>query len=126
MPFLQFSDKLGLMKQRQAEVGAVRYLRQVEQADPGGIPALVPLCGRAVGDAPGIRRVVKAADIEDRPVQEVGARDVRVLVGVEDIDDRELADGEDDAVGRLRAAKLVEVRIQLLDLTTEIDSLAEE
>jgi hypothetical protein len=51
---------------------------------------------------------------------------VCVFVGIEDIDDRVFADGEDEAIGGLRAAELVQVRIKLFRLPAQIDGLAQE
>ena len=53
-------------------------------------------------------------------------RIVRVFVGVEYVDDGDLADSQDHAVRGLRATELIEVGIDLLDFAAEVDGLAEE
>ena len=46
-----------------------------------------------------------------------------VFVRVEDVDDGEFTEREDEPVGSLSAAELVEIGINLFSRTTEIDGL---
>lgn len=100
--------------------------REIEYAAPEGPVALVPFDGGAVGEAPGVGRVVERAGVNQRPVHKILARIVRILIGVEHVRDRELSDGQDQAIGSLRAGELVDVGIDLLGLSAEIERLAEE
>ena len=98
--------------------------RQVEHPGAQGPGSLIPFRRRSVGVAPGVGRIVEAARVDDRPVQEVVLRIVGIFIGVEHVADAHLADRDDDAVGGLFARELVHVRIDLLGLAAEIDGLA--
>ena len=49
-----------------------------------------------------------------------------ISVGVENVADRELADGQHEAIRRLRAAELIDVVFQLLGRAAEPDGLPDE
>ena len=51
---------------------------------------------------------------------------MRVLISVEDIDGRELANGKDHPVGGLGASELVQIGIEFFGAAAEIDRLAQK
>ena len=132
VPLLDFSDILllaeGVIETVSGRIHAAtgRRRRQIEHAGAQREDALVPLGGSAVGVAPGIARIVERAGIDQRPVHEIGLRIVRVFVGVEHVDNGELADPEDQAVRRIRLRKQVDVGVGLLRLAAEVDRLPNE
>ena len=116
---LDFRDHRELLEGRveDAAVGTVAAggsRREVEYAAAQGPGALVPLGGRAVGVAPGVAGIVERAGVDQRPVQKVGLGTVGIFVGIEDVDDGELADRQHQAVGRARPGELVDVGLDLL------------
>jgi len=115
MPVFNLSDPLELPELR-VELGAVRNDRQIEHAAAQRPGAQIPFGGCAERIAPGFRGVVEGAGIDDRPVQKIAARVVRVLVGIEDIGNAEFSDSEDQSVGRLAGCKLIDAGINLLRL----------
>ena len=108
------------------ELDVVGHHRQIEYAAAHGPVALIPLGGGAVSKTPGVGGVVQGAGVDQRPIHKVAARIVGVFVGVENVGDGELADGEHQPVRRLRAAELVGRAIHLLRVAAEIDGLADE
>ena len=122
---LDLLDDLKLVELR-VVTGAVRLEGQVEQALPEHPVSLVQLQRQARRVAPGVRRIVEGPRVDDRPVHEIMTRVVGVGVGVEHVDDGKLAQGDDDMVGGLGAAELVQVGVDLLALAAEVDDLAHE
>src|SRR5262249_23533670 len=90
--FLEFLVDLVLIEHPRIEGLAAWDLREVEQAGADRPPILIPLASRAVSEALRIGSIVKCSSINDRPVEEVIARIVRIAVRVENIHHRELAD----------------------------------
>jgi len=125
VPLLELGHVLVLAEGR-IEFGAVGHDRQVEGASPQRPAPLVPLGRDAIGVAPGVGGVVESPGVDQRPVHEVAARVVGVCIGVEDIDHREPAHPEHQAVGGPRAAQLVLIGIDRLALAAQIDGLAEK
>ena len=132
VPFLDFTDILLLAERVVETVGgsvqgaAGRRRRQIEHAAAQSKDALIPFGGRAIGVTPGIAGIVERAGIDQRPVEEIGLRIVGVFVGVEYVDNGELADPQDQAVRRIRLRKQVDVGIGLLRFATEVDGLPDE
>src|ERR1700728_107659 len=122
---LDFSDPLKLLEAR-IEIGTVGHRRLVEDAAAHGPVAPVPFCGRAVAETPGIGGVVEGSGIDQRPVHEVTARIVSVFVVVEYVGDAELADGEHETVGSLRAGELIGRGVNLLLVAAKIDRLPDK
>ena len=124
-PPLDFADDLIL-----AEAGfqgdAVRYRRQVEQAEAPGPLADRQLGRAAIGIAPRIGGIVERAEVDRRPVEEVVTRIVRVFVLVENVADAELADRDGEPIGGVRCAKDVEVGFNGAAVAAEVDRLAQE
>ena len=118
------SDPLELPELR-VEFRAVGDDRQIERATAQRPGALIPFHGSSERKSPGFRGIVESAGIDDRPVQKIGARIVRVSVGVEDVG-AEFSDREDQPIGRRAACKLVDSRIHFLRLTAEVDRLSDE
>src|SRR5580692_5476886 len=81
--FLEFQIDLKFMRPG-LEVHAIRYIRQVKQADARGPRALIPLCRGTDRITPGVGRIIEGPRIYRGPVQEVIAWVVRVLIGVKD------------------------------------------
>lgn len=108
MTFLQLADQLILAEVR-LKLGAVGHVGEIEGARAQHPPSGISLGRCAITVAPGVRRVVEGPRIDDRPVQEVVPRIVRILVALEDVADRQLAGGQHQAIGGLGTAELVQV-----------------
>src|SRR3984893_11750889 len=119
---LDFADPLDLRKMW-VEIGAVRHYRKIEQASTYCPIALIPFDGRAIGIAPGIGGVIEGPGIDQRPVEEIVARVVGIVEGVENVGDAELANGNHQPVGSLRSRKLVDAGLHFLCLATKVDCL---
>src|ERR1700728_112670 len=131
MSFLDFADQLELVEcgieiAAEGTYSAGRRCREIEDAAAQRPAALIPFGGRAIREAQGVGRIVERAGIDQRPVEEIGFGIVRIFVGVEYVDDRELPDGEHEAVRRLRAGELIDVGGDLLGVAAEIAGLAHE
>ena len=122
---LDFADPLELLKMR-IELDVVGNDRQIEHAAAQGPVALVPLGGRAKRIAPRLGRVIERSGIDDRPVQKIVARIMRIFVVVENVGDAEFPDRYHQAIGRLAPGKLVDAGVNLLRLAAEIDGLPDE
>ena len=106
MALFDLADQLELPEGRIEIAAAGAYSasrghRQVEHAAAQRPASLIPFSGRAVGVSPAVAGIVERPGIDQRPVEEIAFRIVRVSVGVEDIDDREAADREHQPVRRL-------------------------
>ena len=132
VPFLDFTDIL-LLAERVVETvgGSVQgaaggHRRQIEHAAAQSKDALIPFGSRAVGVTPGIAGIVERAGIDQRPVHKIGLRIVGVFVGIEHVDNGELADPQDQAVRRIRLRKQIDVGVGLLRFATQVDGLPDE
>src|ERR1700679_3897237 len=105
-------------------MNAVRHVRAIEYTCAHGPRTLITLGRSAHGITPSICRVIERARLDRRPVQEIIARVMRVLVVVEDIDDAELTHGEHPSVGAPEAAELIGNRIDGFLFTALVDGLA--
>jgi hypothetical protein len=76
--------------------------------------------------SPRVRRIVECRGVDDGPVQEINPGIVRIAVGVEDIDRRELADGYGHVVGRLCSPELIGARAERPGLAAKVETLPEE
>src|ERR1700733_9535438 len=103
---------------------AVRYVRPIEYPRAYRPRALITLGGGTHGITPGVRRVIEGARVDRRPVQEIIAWVMCVLVVVEDIDDAELTHGEHPPVGVPGTAELIGNRIDGLLFPALVDGLA--
>ena len=83
--------------------------------------SLIPLGSCAVSKAPGVGSVIERAGVDQCPIHEVLAGILGEFVGIEYVRDRELADGNDQPIGCMRAGELIEVRVHFFDFATEID-----
>ena len=125
VPLLEFGHEF-ILAEGGVEIDLVRHFRQREEADAQGPPILIPLDRAAISIAPGIRRIIVSAGIDDRPVEEIGARIMRIAVGVENIGRRELAGGDDEIVRLPRAGDLVRAVFDFLLRPAQADGKAAE
>ena len=123
--FLDLAHQLEPLERRVEPVG--------QRADPAGgrrpeveylgaqRPAIhIPLARRAVAVASTVARIVEGAGVDERPAQEICLRIVGIFVGIEDVDDRELAEREHQPVRRLRAGEPVEIGVHVLGLAAPL------
>src|ERR1700722_20347959 len=103
---------------------AVRYVRPIEYTRAYRPRSLITLGGGTHGITPSVRRVIEGARVDRRPVQEIIARVMCVLVVVEDIDDAELTHGEHPPVGVPRTAELIANRFDGFLFTALVNGLA--
>ena len=132
VPLLDFSNVL-LLAERVIETvsgsvhaAAGRRRRQIEHTCAQGKDALIPFGRRAIGVTPGVAGIVERAGIDQRPVHEIGLGIVGIFVGIEYVDDGELADPQDQTVRCIRLRKQVDVGVDLLRLAAEVDGLPDE
>ncbi|MCY1172097.1 hypothetical protein D9M73_122260 [compost metagenome] len=105
---------------------AIGDFGEVEQPGPHRPRPPIPFDRRTRTIAPGVGGIIEAAGIDERPVDEIGARIMRVAVGIEHIADPELAERHHHPVGRPPGGELIERRGRIVARATEIDRLAEE
>jgi hypothetical protein len=67
------------------QLDGVGHDREIKQAATQRPRTLIPFGGRAIGIAPGVRRIVEGAGIDQRPVHEIAARIVRIRDGIEQV-----------------------------------------
>src|SRR5262249_8333704 len=119
---LDLSDQLKLTERR-IEGRAVRNGREIESS-PTHLPRpLIPLRHGTVGVAPRVGGVVERPGVDERPVQKVIPRIVRVPIVIEDVADGELAHGKNQAVGGSRYRELIDASCDFPLLAAEIDHL---
>src|SRR5580700_6576522 len=123
--FFEFQIDLKFMRSG-LEVHAIRYIRQVKQADARGPRALIPLCRGTDRITPGVGRIIEGPRIYRGPVQEVIAWVVRVLIGVKDVRDAELADREYPAVGTAISGQLVCPCLNRFAIAVQVECFAYE
>ena len=93
-------------------------LMMIEQPASQSPGALVPLHSGAIAVTPCIGGVVERAGVHHRPIHEVLAGIMSVLVRVKNVRDREFPDRQDDAIAGLRPSELVDIGIDLLRFTS--------
>jgi hypothetical protein len=83
---LDLTDQLKLTESR-IKLCNVRDNRRIEHARAQSPLTFVPFDGTAVGKRPRIGGIIEGSGIDQRPIEEIVAGIVRVLVRIEDIDD---------------------------------------
>ena len=105
---------------------SIRFLGLPEVAEAERPVVAIVLDGEAHGVAARISGVVRSAARHQRPVEKLGARVVREGVVVENIDERHLPDGHDQATRRHLPAELIGASLDRRLRPAQPDGLANE
>ncbi len=105
---------------------AIGDARQIEKAAAQRPVTRVPFRRQTIAVAPGVGGIVEGTGIDDRPIEKIIRRIVRIGIGVENIDGAEFADGDDKIVMRPAAAQLIGGSRDVFLVTTKIDGLPKE
>ena len=131
MTFFEFDDGLVVLEIA-GQIGSIGAARHIEQTGAQRPPILIPFHCGAIGEAPQFGTVIEGAGFDDGPIQEVILGVVGIGVGVENIGNTELADGDRDVVGLMGAGQLVDPVLhidgfpafQIIDIAAEETRIA--
>jgi hypothetical protein len=122
---LDLAEPLKLLERR-IKIRIVGHDGEIAEASAQRPRSLIPYRRGPIGVSPGVGGIVESTGIDQRPVQKITARLVRVFIGIEPVPYREFSNREDNPIGGLRPGKLVGVGRYLLGLAREIDGLSDE
>lgn len=105
---------------------AIGHVRGQERARAGDKPALIQLYRAPGSVAPCVGGVIERTCLNNRPIEEIVTRIVRIDILVEDVATGEFANRNDNPICRARPRELVQVRVEALRLATEVDCLSDE